>query len=507
MSLVVNTNLSSLNAQRYLNNNQASLTSAMQRLSSGLRINSAKDDAAGFSIAQRMTSQITGNMQATRNANDGISMTQTAEGDLKQIGANLQRIRELAVQASNSSNSASDRAAIQNESTQLVAEIDRVATNSSFNGTKLLDGSFNNKSFQVGANSTADNQITIAAISSAKTSSLGVGAGSSYATTAPSAGSVSASALAVGDLIINGIQVGATVSDGVSNTTPSSSGIAKAAAINAVSSQTNVTATVGQTTVAGTTNTAGTAILDGDIAINGVNIGAISVSSSPAERGSQVAAAVNAKTSQTGVTATFDTTTGAVALNATDGRNITIGTGTTAAGAVGAGVAANISGLASSTVQVNATTGLNTTSRSVVTLSSSDSKGITIAAGAADGAAASGLTAGYTAASATVGAGISSLDFSTTAGAQAALVTIDAAINTVNTTSASLGAYQNRFASTITSLQTTTENLTTSRSRIQDADFAQESANLSRAQVLQQAGTAMLAQANQSAQGVLSLLR
>ncbi|HEY1043004.1 MAG TPA: flagellin, partial [Telluria sp.] len=155
---VINTNISSLNAQRNLSGSQSTLATSLQRLSTGLRINSAKDDAAGMAISERMTSQIRGNDQAARNANDGISLAQTAEGDLAQIGTNLQRIRELAVQASNASNSASDRAALNQEASALISEIDRVANNSSFNGNKLLDGSFTSQSFQVGANNTSNDR-------------------------------------------------------------------------------------------------------------------------------------------------------------------------------------------------------------------------------------------------------------------------------------------------------------------------------------------------------------
>ena len=495
MALTVNTNISSLNAQRNLTTSQASLTTSLQRLSSGLRINSAKDDAAGFAISERFTSQIRGNEQAARNANDGISLAQTAEGDLDQIGSNLQRIRELAVQASNASNSASDRKSINNEASQLIAEIDRVASTSSFNGIKLLDGSFAAQSFQVGANNTANDRITFAAISSARSSALGVGSGSSYSTSVVSA-AVTTTALAAGDLSINGHNVGATTSDGVSFANADASGIAKAAAINAVSGDTGVTATVSATTLAGTAATTFNAIAAGDIKINGVDIGALQAATGAADRGSQVAAAINAKTSQTGVTATFDTTTGAVALAAADGRNITV----TAAATAGANDANT--GLTAGAV---AAAGATATSTSNLTLSSTSSAGITLAGAA--GLTATGLTAGYTAATATAGAGVSSLDLTTASGAQAALATLDAAINTINTTRGTLGASQNRFESTIASLNTTTENLTASRSRIKDADFAKETASLSRAQVLQQAGTAMLAQANQSSQGVLSLLR
>jgi flagellin len=611
MALLVNSNIASLNAQRNLATSQSSLTTSLQRLSSGLRINSAKDDAAGFAIAERFTSQIRGNDQAARNANDGISLAQTASGDLDQIGSNLQRIRELAVQASNASNSASDRASLSNEANQLIQEIDRVAKNSSFNGTKLLDGSFSSKSFQVGANSSSSNQISIDTISSARTSSLGVGSGSSYSTVKSGTAAVKAGVLAAGDLTINGKNVGATVADGVSYEGSATSGIAKAAAINAVSGDTGVTATVSATTVSGTAATGfATAIAAGNILINGVDIGAISVAATAQERGGQVSAAINAKTAQTGVTATFDTVTGAVALNAADGRNITIGNDGTTTAVV---VAAATSGLGFATTAGSPTAGdttatlaiAGTTTRSTITLSSSNAAGITLGSGggtgsgsgttavgqttainagditvngvsigavAADststnasliqainavsaqtgvvaansagkltltsatnggieidtkgtattantsfdlgktviagaGLSASNFTAGYKAATATAGAGVSSLDLTSAAGALAALDTIDAAINTVTKTQGALGAYQNRFESTIASLQTTTENLTASRSRIKDADFAKETAALSRAQVLQQAGTAILAQANQSSQGVLSLLR
>ena len=490
MALTVNTNGSSLNAQRNLGTSQASLNTSLQRLSSGLRINSAKDDAAGLAISERFTSQIRGNEQAARNANDGISLAQTAEGDLEQIGNNLQRIRELAVQSSNASNSASDRVSIDNESKQLIAEIDRVASNSSFNGTKLLDGSFLAQSFQIGANNTANDRITVSSIASAKSSSLGVGSGSSFSTNLAQGTAVTTTALNAGDLSINGYNVGASVSDGASFANGDASGIAKAAAINAVSGNTGVTATVSATAVTtGVAATAFTATAAGDVKINGVDIGAIGAGTNAIDRGSQTAAAINSKISQTGVTATFNTSTGAVALNAADGRNVTVTT--TAAGGAGTGL--------------TAAAGATVTTTSKLTLSSTGSAGITLSGTA--GLTATGQTVGFTAATATASAGVSSLDLSTAKGSQDALATLDAAINTINSTRGALGAYQSRFESTVSSLQTTTENLSASRGRIRDADFAKESANLSRAQVLQQAGTAILSQANQSAQGVLSLLR
>src|SRR6185312_10135923 len=171
MAAIINTNVISMNAQRNLNGSQNALATTLQRLSSGLRINGAKDDAAGLAISERMTSQIRGFNQATRNANDGISMSQTAEGALGEIGNNLQRIRELAVQSRNASNSVSDRQALNNEVQQVKSEIDRVASSTSFNGTKLIDGSFTNQSFQVGAN--VGETISITSMVNAKTSSLG----------------------------------------------------------------------------------------------------------------------------------------------------------------------------------------------------------------------------------------------------------------------------------------------------------------------------------------------
>lgn len=494
MASYINTNIASLNAQRNLSTSQSSLNTSLQRLSSGLRINSAKDDAAGLAISERMTSQIGGLNQAARNANDGISLAQTAEGALSQIGANLQRIRDLAVQSANASNSVTDRAALNNEASQLISEINRVASNTNFNGVNLLDGSFSAQTFQVGANGTANDQISISSIASAKSSALGVGASSSYATTVAGAGAVTTTALAAGDLSINGFQVGASAADGVSFSNSTGSGISKAAAINAISGNTGVTATVGTTTVAGTASTSATAIASGDITINGVNLGALSASTSGAQRGAQVAAAVNAISTQTGVTATFDTSTGAVALSAADGRNITV---TKSANADASAANTGITGATSST---NIAT-------STLSLSSSSSAGITLANGTGTGLTAANLTGGFTSATTTVGAGVSSLNLGTAAGATAALTTIDAALQSINSSRASLGAYQNRFSSAVASLQTNSENLSASRSRIRDADFASETATLTRGQVLQQAGTAILAQANALPQGVLALLR
>jgi flagellin len=493
---VINTNISSMQAQNSVRTTGLNLSTAMERLSSGIRINSAKDDAAGLAISTRMTASIRGISAAIRNANDGISLTQTAEGSLGQIGDNLQRIRELAVQSANTGNNSSDRAAMNNEATQLIAEIDRIASNTTYNGIALLDGSFQAQNLQVGAGNGSNDRITIS-IGSAKSSALGVGGNSSYSTTAGNTAATGATALLSGAISINGYSVGAAASDGVSFTTPSASGIAVAAAINAISGSSGVTATVAATTLAGTTTSAGfaTTIAAGDILINGVDIGAAGSGGSKVGRGSQVSAMINAVSSQTGVTATFSTSTGAVALSAADGRNIT----------VTSKALTTVSGLGSGAS--TAGTAVTVTTQSKVTLSSSSSAGITISNTTADGLTAAGLTAGYTAATATAGAGVSSLTLTTAAGSQAALTTLDTAINTITDSRAAMGAYQNRLTAAISNLETTSMNLSASRSRILDTDYAKETTNLAKSQIIQQAATAMLAQANQSGQSVLALLK
>ena len=491
--LSINTNVSSIQAQNSLRINSLQQTKSMERLSSGVRINTAKDDAAGLAIATRMTANIRGIDAAVRNANDGISLTQTAEGALSQIGDSLQRIRELAVQSSNSGNNASDRAAMNNEASQLIAEIDRVASNSSFNSINLLDGTYTSQALQVGVGNSASDRMVIS-IASAKSSALGVGANSSYAST--KAGTVvTATALASGDLSINAYQVGASVSDGVSFANASASGIAKAAAINAVSGQTGVIATVGSTSIAGVAASVFTATAAGDVLINGVDIGAMGAATAAGDRGTQTAAAVNSKTSQTGVTATV-TSAGVVTLSAADGRNITV-TGTNAAGGDGSGK----TGLGTYHATVTATQ--QTTSS--LTLASSGAAGITV--GGTVGLTAVAMDNVAVAATPTVGAGVSSLNLGTMSGSQAALATLDRAINTITDSRASMGAYQNRLTAAVSNLETSSINLKASRSRIMDTDYAKESTALAKSQIISQAATAMLAQANQSQQGVLALLR
>ena len=489
---VINSNISALRAQASLSANQVNLSKAMERLSTGVRINSAKDDAAGLAISNRMTTDIRGYAVAMRNANDGISLTQVAEGHLAQITDNLQRIRELAVQSANASNSTADRQVMNLEASQLVAEIDRIANNSQFNSINLLDGSFVNKDFQIGSGNKSSDRINLG-IASAKAGALGVGSGSSYATKFDGV-AVGAVALADGSLSINGFAIGATQADGVSYPASGSnaSGLAVVSAINAASDLTKVSAQTNATSVQGVAASGPTvAIGASTIKVNGVFLDAIVASTNAVDRGAAVTAAVNKVSAQTGVAATFNTATGAVALTASDGRNITI-----------EGVAADVLARAGLTSLPE-----GVTTRSKVTLISNNQAGITVASSTGEALTAAGLTVGYRAATATAGAGVSSLDLSTVPGSQNALNTLDAAISTVNQTRAQLGAYQNRLQFAVSDLQIGSDNLSASRSRILDTDYAAETTNLAKSQIVSQAATAMLAQANQQPQTVLALLK
>ena len=486
MSTTINTNISALNAQGSLRKIGLEQNAAMQRLSTGIRINSAKDDAAGLAISTRMTANIRGMAAAVRNSNDGISLTQTAEGNLASIQDNLQRIRELAVQSSNSGNSASDRSSLNLEAQQLISEIDRVATNAAFNGSKLLDGSFANQDFQVGAGNNADDRISIS-IGNAKANSLG--GGGATGTTFVKTTAVTANALAAGDVTINGFAVGASITDGVSSVEASASAIAKANAINAISGQTGITAKADATVVSlgALTSTADQVTAAGSLLINGVDIGALSSVGPVAERRLQIIGAINNISAQTGVVATASDTTGVITLTAQDGRNIDVDATQTT----------SLAGL------------IDARARSTVTLTSSTSKATVAMGGTTAGLEKLGIASGTVnlAASSTTLGYVSSVSLSTQASSQTALSVLDKAIDTITNSRANLGAYQNRFEAAISNLQTTSMNLSASRSRILDTDYAKETTTLAKSQIITQAATAMLAQANQSAQSVLALLK
>ncbi|MBV6845835.1 flagellin [Xanthomonas campestris pv. paulliniae] len=399
MAQVINTNVMSLNAQRNLNTSSASMSTSIQRLSSGLRINSAKDDAAGLAISERFTTQIRGLDVASRNANDGISLAQTAEGAMVEIGSNLQRIRELSVQSSNATNSSTDRDALNSEVKQLTAEIDRVANQTNFNGTKLLDGSFSGALFQVGAD--AGQTIGINSIVDANVDSLGK---ANFAAAVSGAG-VTGTATASGSV------------SGISLSFKDASGSAKS------------------------------------VTIADVKIGA---GDTAADVNKKVASAINDKLDQTGMYASIKSDGSLQIESLKAGQDFT---------SLSAG--------------------------------NSSAAGITVGAGITTASAASGSTAST----------LSSLDISTFSGSQKALEIVDKALTAVNSSRADMGAVQNRFTSTIANLSATSENLSASRSRIRDTDYAKETAELTRTQILQQAGTAMLAQAKSVPQNVLSLLQ
>ena len=472
MALTVNTNIASLTAQRNLTGSQTELATSLERLSSGLRINSAKDDAAGLAISERFTAQIKGLNQGARNANDGISLAQTAEGALKEVTNNLQRIRELAVQSANATNSASDRTALQAEVTALVAEIDRVAEKSAFNGIKLLDGTFTSKAFQVGADK--GDTISISSITSARTASMGA-----YKSASVTSGTITGAVAGTGDLTINSVDIKASVSDGVSTANALGSAKAVATAINESGAGVTATATTSLAKVTGDA-ASGDA---GTITINGVTTATVTYATSSANTASLVADAINAIAGSTGVVATFDTD--GVNLTASDGRNI-VGSLTSSGGTF-------------DTAAAGLNAGFVGTNRGTVTLTSPSDIVV--------GDTALGFTAATTTAATVAGSSIATATVDSVVNAEAAIQAVDAALATINSTRATLGATQSRFDSVVASVQTTAENLSASRSRILDADFAAETANLTKQQILQQSGIAMLAQANSIPQNVLALLQ
>lgn len=614
MPLTVNTNLASLNAQRNVGINNDQLAKSLERLSSGLRINRAGDDAAGLSIATKLSAQIRGLNQAARNVNNAISLVQTAEGALNTSTNILQRLRELAVQAASDDNTSADRSTLDAEFKQLVAELTRTANTAEFNGQNLLDGSFGGKFFQVGANSgqtvsldigdarskslgtratltgyltdgstngasanvsagqvkindvnfvTDSNDDTVSVLnirgrSATATSALDAtttGTGSAYlvvgngattatiligaytSTTAASTGSAITGVIStvntnlglasvVGiklrgagsaastfvvitatggrDLTLNG--TGGTSAVGLAGLLGSeiatifssaqatvyngqSSALAKGAGINAVKNSTNVSATVNTTTLTGSSAITAASLVAGDFYINGIDIGKVDITVSDGT--GALVTAINAKTGDTGVTAALDTA-GKLVLSAKDGRNISVD-----------GVAAAVTGALGYTLAVS-----NDSARGSVTLNSKSSftlDGTAVSRLGQDAASGGSNLAAQTVATSSANR-ISSADILTQSAAANAILSLDAAIDQVNSTRSSIGAIQNRVQLTVQTLNTAAENLSASESRIRDADFAFETAKFTRNQILVQAGTAILAQANNSAQVALQLL-
>ena len=447
MPQIINTNIASLTAQRNLNTSQGSLATSLQRLSTGLRINSARDDAAGLAISERFTTQIRGLNQAIRNANDGVSFAQTAEGALSTTGDALQRIRELAVQSINDTNSSSDRQALNDEVAQLIAEVNRISNATQFNGQNILDGSLSTLTFQVGANQNQTIQVTGV---DARTSQLGARVSTSASFTA-----TQVAALTTVTLNGTGIDLSAaTTTQDVVNT------------INNSAATTGVQALKATTT---STAAAGVAVAAGAATINSVNFTLVGTAATDADT-------INALSTQTGVTATVNGTN--VVLSNTDGSDIAIS---------GAG----LNGGTAATYQAG------------VTLAGAVAEGAFVASGGVGVDVEAALLGAATQADRT----LTGVDVLTGSNANDALLTLDFALQQVSGLRAELGAVQTRFESTISNLSVTTENLSAARSRIRDADFAAETAELTRSQILQQAGIAILAQANAQPQNVLALLQ
>ncbi len=450
MGFRINTNVAAMNAHMYSLNNNKSLDNSLAHLSSGLRINKAADDASGLAIANQLKAQANGLGQAIRNANDGINLAQTADGALDEYSKIINTVRTKAIQAASDGQNANSRKAIQSDINKLLEEAQNIATTTSFNGQNLLDGTFTDKAFHIGAYA---NQTVGISIGNAQTTSIG-----DYAKTT---GGATTAALTDGDLTINSVDVGAATIDAKD----------QARAINSVSNDTGVTATA-KTEVAGGAVTGGT-IADGDITINGVSIGALTIQAN--DTNGKLTDAINAISDQTGVTATL--AGGKLTLTASAGDDITIGEANS--GAAKAGLTA-------------ATTHgkLTLTSDNVISIGGTD-------------ATKAGLTAGNIA---TTGS-LSGISVGTRTDAESAIMTTDAALRQIDGVRSNIGSVQNQLESTVRNISVTQVNVTSAESSIRDVDFAQESANFSKFNILAQSGSYAMSQANAVQQNVLRLLQ
>lgn len=486
MAISVNTNVASLTAQRNLVGTGRKLNTSLQRLSSGFRINSAKDDAAGLAITDRMTSQVRGLTQAARNANDGISLAQTAEGALNETTTLLQRMRELAIQSANDSNSDTDRQSIQDEVVNLQSEIARIADTTSFNNKKLLDGSFGTASFHVGAEA---GQVINVTTGDARANRLGsyrtrlVGEANVAATTAAA---TAATQWGGADLTINGSKGAATATIAVGATAK-----AAAEAINGKTVDTGVTATA-ETKVELTSidNAAYTFILS----TGGTQTATVSASVTGGDLNDMVDA-INDHSATTGVTATLNDNEDGIEMRDADGDTITI-TRTSSSAASAWTATMTATGDTSTVGTLASGAAVNSASFRGQVLIESE-KAFSVSGGASADATSTSSSLSQ----------VATVDLKTQTGSNDAISVIDKAIAKVDSIRSKLGAVQNRFESTITNLTNVSENIAASRSRILDADFAAETAELTKAQIIQQAGLSMLSQANQLPQSALSLLQ
>ncbi|HEQ1746127.1 TPA: B-type flagellin [Pseudomonas aeruginosa] len=484
MALTVNTNIASLNTQRNLNASSNDLNTSLQRLTTGYRINSAKDDAAGLQISNRLSNQISGLNVATRNANDGISLAQTAEGALQQSTNILQRIRDLALQSANGSNSDADRAALQKEVAAQQAELTRISDTTTFGGRKLLDGSFGTTSFQVGSNAYETIDISLQNASASAIGSYQVGSNGA-GTVASVAGTATASGIASGTVnLVGGGQV--------KNIAIAAGDSAKAIAEKMDGAIPNLSArarTVFTADVSGVTG--GSLNFDVTVGSNTVSLAGVTSTQDLADQ-------LNSNSSKLGITASINDK-GVLTITSATGENVKFDaqTGTATAGQVAVKVQGSDGKFEAAAKNVVAAA--TTIVTGYVQLNSPTAYSVS-----GTGTQASQV---FGNASAAQKSSVASVDISTADGAQNAIAVVDNALAAIDAQRADLGAVQNRFKNTIDNLTNISENATNARSRIKDTDFAAETAALSKNQVLQQAGTAILAQANQLPQAVLSLLR
>jgi flagellin len=506
MALVVNTNITALNAQRNLETTNIMMSRALQRLSSGLRVNSAADDAAGLAIATRLGSQVRGINQAIRNANDGVAMLQTAEGAMSEITNIVTRIKELSVQSANGSNSASDRTSINDEVTALVAEVTRIATQTKFGSLLLLDGSFSGV-FQVGIET---GQTVNQTIANFRATSLTGNVASQTLTPTADVTNVGAAAQTwngidtATDFQVGGpkgstfVRTTVAADDTASFVQGARSGIALAKVINEKTVDTGVTATA-QATVFTSTDTA-TQFLNAinisgaagnSVKINGQTLTVNINGATSAIRRQQFIDAVNTQISGVVAAASSSVTNNnGITLTAADGRNISVTANGVAGNTAGRELFGFTTTVDTETVVARATVQLQAGGTIITT----------------DNNAATAEITGEATTIATATA-LSTLSLTTVATANTAMFVADAILDTISSERGKLGAAQNRLASTIANLGVVAEKVTDARSRIIDADFAMETATLTKAQILQQAGISILAQANANPQAVLKLLQ
>jgi flagellin len=487
-------------AQNQLNKSQDMNSQALERLSSGLRINSAKDDAAGLAISTRFESQITGLNVATRNANDGISLAQTAEGALDEITNNLQRIRELSVQSANASNSDSDRAALNDEVQQRLEEVDRISTETAFNGLRVLDGSLGQQDFQIGAN--AGETIGVNLSQGARSSQIGSIAETKLDITAASLGADQSFNVRIGAGQEQTVNIGAdssaaSVADTIRST------VSGASSVTAENAQTTNWADITLATTDIST-TADTARQTYTLTVSaGEEDVALKFESSTDTNESTVISAETVRDringdsilKSEGISASIKD--GDLVIEQTSGKNFSLQQASGVEGANGGGVAAPV--LTAAGVRDGSDAGITgkIDYAGTVSLTSADTVNISGTNAASVGGAQKSDATGF----------IEDIDISKVSGANDAISRVDAALNSVNSFRSELGAIQNRFESTIANLSTSVENLSAANGRIMDADFASETAALSKSQVLQQAGISILSQANARPQQVLSLLQ